>query len=292
MSPEPKATEREILDLLERRHAKSGNGGSGEYAFMRQLRNDAGFKATRSFDGAAVSLWPSRGFELHIFEVKVTKSDWRHELAQPDKAEDACSIADRFTVVAPRGVIDPAEVPVTWGHIEAYGGKVDAETGGVVGRKLRVVKAAPVLHNRGKRDAFPAGLVISMLRAAGAVPEHETPAEALLRKVASEAVAEAEERWRKTIADTREERQALEEVVRSFENASGVAIRPTYRRDAAEVLADARRIRAALTDEHHEQKVRNRLTQLRDELRGAVKQLDFLVDNPDQRPNAGRVVGR
>jgi hypothetical protein len=299
---EPKATERELLDLLERRHAKTGNGGSGEFAFMRQLRNDAGFKATRSFDGAAVSLWPSRGFELHIFEVKVTKADWRHELSGrvdqrgrehggPTKAEDACSIADRFTVVAPRGIIDPAEVPVTWGHIEAYGGQVDEETGEVVGRKLRVVKPAPLLHDRGKRTTFPAGLVVSMLRAAGAVPDHQTPAEAALRAAAEQARADADASWQATMIQVRDERNTLRELVRAFERESGVPIQPNIRVTQEDVLAGARRIRAALADEHHEQKVRDRLTTLHADLASATATIGHLLEHPDQRPTAGRVMG-
>jgi hypothetical protein len=38
-SKEPAATEAEMLDLLERSLAKPGNGGAGEYGFMRQVRN-------------------------------------------------------------------------------------------------------------------------------------------------------------------------------------------------------------------------------------------------------------
>lgn len=299
VSTEPKATERELLDLLERRHAKTGNGGSGEYAFMRQLRNDAGFKATRSFDGATVSLWPSRGFELHLFEVKVTKADWRHELSGrvdsrgrehggPTKAEDACAIADRFTVVAPRGVIDPAEVPVTWGHIEAYGGQVDEESGKVHGRKLRVVRAAPLLHDRGKRDSFPAGLVVSMLRAAGAVPDHELPSDAALRAAAAAARAESDATWQTTMESVRDERNRLNRLVTDFEQAAGVGIRPGPRRTEGDVLATARRIRAALADDRHAEKVQERLVSMRDQLRQAADQLAWLVDHPGERPTAGR----
>jgi len=67
-SAEPKATEAELLQLLERRHAKQGNGGSGEFAFLTHVRNDGGFSATRTFDAVAVSLWPSRGHAIDVFE--------------------------------------------------------------------------------------------------------------------------------------------------------------------------------------------------------------------------------
>ena len=53
---DPKATESEMLDILERHYARTGNGGSGEYAFLRQVRNAAGFDAKRTFDAVVVGL--------------------------------------------------------------------------------------------------------------------------------------------------------------------------------------------------------------------------------------------
>src|SRR5829696_7115111 len=90
-----------MLDLLEHSLAKPGNGGAGEYGFVRHVRNDSGFNANRTFDGVSVNLWPSRGHDIHAYEVKVSRSDWKKELARPDKAEDAAKIADRFSIVAP-----------------------------------------------------------------------------------------------------------------------------------------------------------------------------------------------
>ena len=81
-SSDPSATESEMLDLLERHYARTGNGGSGEYAFLRQVRNAAGFDAKRTFDAVVVGLWPSRGHDIHVIEVKVSRSDWQRELAK------------------------------------------------------------------------------------------------------------------------------------------------------------------------------------------------------------------
>lgn len=83
-------TEATVLQLLRERHTAVGNGGAGEHAFLAHVRNAAGFDANRTFDAVAVNLWPSRGLSIHVYEVKVSRSDWKRELAKPAKAEDAC----------------------------------------------------------------------------------------------------------------------------------------------------------------------------------------------------------
>lgn len=66
---------------------------------MEHVRDAAGFNVTRTADVLALGLWPSRGNELHGFEVKVSRADWRKELAQPEKAEGWCQIVDRWWIV-------------------------------------------------------------------------------------------------------------------------------------------------------------------------------------------------
>lgn len=159
-------TEAAVVQLLRERHTASGNGGAGEHAFLAQVRNAAGFDATRTFDAVAVNLWPSRGLAIHIFEVKVSRSDWKRELAKPDKAEDACKIADRFSIVAPAGCVKDGELPPEWGLIEVTG------DGDSKPWKLREKVPAKLLRE-GSPKARPVsrGLLVGMLRAApGAVP--------------------------------------------------------------------------------------------------------------------------
>jgi hypothetical protein len=215
-SKEPAATEAEMLDLLERSLAKPGNGGAGEYGFMRHVRNDSGFNANRTFDGVSVGLWPSRGHDIHVYEVKVSRSDWKKELAKPDKAEDAAKIADRFSVVAPRGVVELSEVPATWGYIEASGGVEESEdmdgmtVRRVVGRKLRTVRAAPLLRDpKDCRGPIPRGLLVCMLRAAGAVPDPLPASQRQIDLAVYKAIQEERERVR---------RQAEQEQARADKN--------------------------------------------------------------------------
>lgn len=167
-------TEKTVADLLRLRHTAPGNGGSGEHAFLTQVRNAAGFDASRTFDAVALNLWPSRGLTLHVFEIKVSRSDWARELGKPDKAEDACRVADRFSIVAPAGCVKDEELPPTWGLIEVQGEGTTEKPW-----KLREKTPAPLLRPRTRGvipPPLPRGLVVGMLRAApGAIPGGKLP---------------------------------------------------------------------------------------------------------------------
>lgn len=129
-----KMTEAAVLALLRARFTKGGSGGNGEFCFLEHVRNGAAFNANRTLDAVAIALWPSRGLTIDGFEVKVSRSDWQRELAQPEKAEDACQLVDRFSIVAPRGVVLDGELPATWGLLE------------VAGKRLVTTKAAALLR--------------------------------------------------------------------------------------------------------------------------------------------------
>lgn len=165
-------TEKTVLDAIEPRYRKPGNGGSGEYAFLRQVRNAAGFDASRTFDAVAIHLWPSRGFITDVIEVKVSRSDWLRELKEPAKAEAAHTLADRFIVAAPTGIVRSGELPPGWGLLE-------------VSEKRTRMTVTPDRISTSKRTAFPAGFVIALLRAAGAAST-ATPDDALVNSRVAE----------------------------------------------------------------------------------------------------------
>lgn len=89
-----------------------------EYAFFEQVANGTGWKADRWADAVAMSLWPSRGLTIWGFEVKVSKHDWKRELAEPAKSSEIQSYCDHWVIVAPTGIVDTAELPKTWGLLE------------------------------------------------------------------------------------------------------------------------------------------------------------------------------
>lgn len=128
-SPEPETrhTEASVLALLAKKYAPPA------YAFLPHVRNGTGFaRAPRTCDGLAMGLYPSRGIDLHGFEVKVSRSDWLLELADPSKAASIGQYCDFWWVAAPAGVVRPDEMPLSWGLLCPASG----------GESLRVVKQA------------------------------------------------------------------------------------------------------------------------------------------------------
>jgi hypothetical protein len=236
----PALTEADVLALLRRKHTKDGNGGSGEYAFLTHVRNAAGFDANRTIDAIAVSLWPSRGLVIEAFEVKVSRSDWQRELADPRKAEDACRIADRFWIVAPVGVVRAGELPPTWGLIEVTGGKpvpasqpaldgAEEALIAITARRLRTVTAAPMLHEEKTRQRpISRDLLVGMLRAAtGAIPKLEEtrqvePAE--IRAAYERAFEDARASSKAKVDEWRGIAQQAQSALQAFESASGVRL--------------------------------------------------------------------
>lgn len=70
----------------------------------------------RYADAVMMSLWPSRGLELHGVEIKVSRSDWKREAADPTKAERIAAYCERWWVHTGPGVIhDVSELPPAWG---------------------------------------------------------------------------------------------------------------------------------------------------------------------------------
>lgn len=92
-----------------------------EWAVMWEVSNATGAVRgkQRYADAVMMSLWPSRGLELHGVEIKVSRSDWKREAADPSKAEAIAAYCDRWWVFVAPGVIhDVAEIPPNWGARE------------------------------------------------------------------------------------------------------------------------------------------------------------------------------
>ncbi len=106
-----------------------------EYALMAEVRDAAGFGASRSADFLIMGLWPSRGLDMIGIERKSFRSDWLSELKKPEKAENIYQYCDRwFLLTDNENVAKIDEIPVSWGwiHVNPDG-------------KLKVIKEAPKL---------------------------------------------------------------------------------------------------------------------------------------------------
>lgn len=124
-------------ELLEKLHNHYKAKPSGSWAFITQLRNGTGWNSTtRTADAMAMGLWPSSGLELIGFELKVSRSDWLHEVKQPDKHQEMKQFCDRWYLVVPdESIIKEGELPDDWGLMVASGR----------GRTIKIKKEAPKL---------------------------------------------------------------------------------------------------------------------------------------------------
>jgi hypothetical protein len=202
-------TEAELMVLLAERFA------APEFAFMPHVRNGTGYtrKTTRTADALAMGLWPSRGRDLHGFEIKSDRADWVREKENPEKAEEIARFCDRWWVVIGReDIVQPGELPTTWGLLAPRAGKL-------------IVKAeAP------KLDALPldrAQLAAILRRAAECVvPKPQIEAE--LERARQQGEARGRRDAEAEASGERHAHERLRDAVAAFEAASGVEI-PTWR---------------------------------------------------------------
>lgn len=154
-----------------------------------------------------MSLYPSRGLELHGLEIKVSRNDWLRELKDPSKAEEIARHCDRWwLVVGDAAIVQPGELPPTWGLLVPRG-------------KALVVKteAPPLTDGPGPLTRpFLAAILRNLAEGqADAVPRSSIEAE--VRKARAEGIETGQER----------ERSAFEELrarIARFEEASGIEI--------------------------------------------------------------------
>ena len=93
-----------------------------EWAILWEVNEGTGARVGRAADAVMMSLWPSRGLELHGVEIKVSRSDWKREAMDPTKAEAVAKYCDRWWVHTPTGIVqDPSEMPPAWGLREFDG---------------------------------------------------------------------------------------------------------------------------------------------------------------------------
>lgn len=93
----------------------SGN----EWSLAFEVGNATGASVSRHADAVAMNMWPSRGLAIHGIEMKISRSDWQRELANPEKAEAIHQHCDYWWLAATRGVVkDVEEIPPGWGFLE------------------------------------------------------------------------------------------------------------------------------------------------------------------------------
>lgn len=174
---------------------------------MFEVRDGAGFEASRSCDAMAISTWPSRGLKLMGFEIKESRADWLREYRNPEKADTFFTVCDEwYLVVGSKGIVQPDELPESWGLLERNG------------NRLVCVKQAPKL----KPEAMDRSLLAAMLKRA--IDTERVPVQRE-RDDAYDRGRKAGLESAKSLAESAEKRRiALAEKVHAFEMASGLSI--------------------------------------------------------------------
>jgi len=118
---EYKATD--LVALIRRRYAAT-NGAYNRSVVLEQVPDGTGMIQNRWIDVAAFEMWPSKGLTRSAFEVKVNRSDFLRELQSPEKYKWCIQSFHEFWFVAPKDVIQLAEIPKGIGWLYPRGGKL------------------------------------------------------------------------------------------------------------------------------------------------------------------------
>jgi hypothetical protein len=178
-----------------------------EWAIFFEVGDGTGSSQRRWADAVAMNMWPSRGLEIHGFEIKVSRSDWLREIKDPAKSAKVQQYCDRWWIITPKGIIKPGELPPTWGNYEVSDSGV-----------IRQVVAAPQLESVAINRSFMA----AMLRRAGGVDEEQVAS--MVRTAVEKARAGDKEQVAREIEARSRHDADLREKVKRFEEISELSI--------------------------------------------------------------------
>jgi len=199
--PKSVVTAQDVVTALKAKYDSNG------YAFFEQVNNATGWRGNRAFtDAVVVSLWPSRGIEAYGFEIKVSRADWRKELAKPAKAELVQKYCTRWWVVSGNNCVPESEVPPKWGLLELRG------------KGLHIVKNAPLLKPKPLDLPFVASLVRRAHEVSGALVANA------YERGRAEGEAQGPEAHHSQVLNLNKKIASLERGIADFEAASGVKL--------------------------------------------------------------------
>lgn len=180
-----------------------------EAVLLEEVGDGTGFACRRHLDAISMGCWPSTGLDLCGYEIKVSRSDWRKELDQPEKAAPFLEFLDAFWVVAPPGIVKLEELPQGWGLMEPTRN----------GSRLKTARRSE-LRPEGEKPAPPdRHFLASLLRKANdARAPNEKDRGKIRSEVRQEMKGEAREDFELELASA----QKLREVVKRFQKTAGV----------------------------------------------------------------------
>lgn len=177
-----------------------------EWAVFFEVGDSTGSGQRRWADAVAMNMYPSRGLEVHGFEIKVSRSDWLRELKNPEKSAPVQRFCDRWWIVCPKDIIHPGELPPTWGHYD------------VTQSGLRQVIAAPKLEPTPVDRNFTAAL---LRRSAGA---SEDEIAAIVERHRNDLEAKFDERLKREVSHRTTKGDAALLKIAEFEKRTGISL--------------------------------------------------------------------
>lgn len=219
------------------------------WALLEQVADGTGYGISRFADAVAMSLWPSRGLDLHGIEIKVNRGDWLREMRRPDKAEPIAGYCDFWWLATTPDVVDLERdpIPQPWGLLV------------LTGRGL-------VQHREATRNPSPAPLDKSLLAAIlRRSTEAMVPRSAIATKLEA-AREEGREAGKRASPFDASELRELRASVDAFTRASGIDLGRYNGESLGQLVAVAKAIKSP--------RERWVMTQARSALEAALKRVD------------------
>jgi hypothetical protein len=177
------------------------------WALIPQVADGTGWRTFRWADAVAMCCWPSLGLELHGFEIKVDRHDFLREIRNGAKSQAIFAYCDRWWLVVDRGeIVEPGELPPTWGLLAPRGGQ------------LRAVKEAPKLEPK----PFSREFLASILRNALAVVVPDAKLKAEYDRGFGDGIKQGEEGEKYLRKELDRKLTAHQQAIKAFEGASGL----------------------------------------------------------------------
>lgn len=146
-------TTSELTHRLFRKYGTSENATNEKYIVATQVRS-MGSHIDRTADAVIVGNWPSAGYEIQGFEIKVSRADWLNEVRSPGKCDAVKKYCDRWwLLISSTAFVKEGELPDDWGLMIPSGSG------------LRIVKDAPKLDPVFPTVPFITGLMRANKRA-------------------------------------------------------------------------------------------------------------------------------
>jgi hypothetical protein len=114
----------DLVKLIRERYPLNRPDGYQKYVVLEQVPDGTGMYHGRWIDAVVFDLWPSKGLLRSAFEIKVSRSDFLRELANPVKYKWAVESFHEFWFVAPQDVIKIEELPANVGWLFPRAGKL------------------------------------------------------------------------------------------------------------------------------------------------------------------------